>query len=131
MWNNFKSMPLILKLLTVHSLMCSMAFVFSIIPNESLSINGQPVTYAQWWASGVGAFASVVGLSLPLAAWLILRKSSVARPMYLACLIFALVLPYLIFWRSYANAAAGILLVALAALYLYKRQPVLAYFGGA
>ena len=131
MWKNFKSMPLILKFLTVHGFMCSMAFVFSIIPTHSLSIDGQPVTYAQWWASGVGAFAAIVGLSLPLAAWLMLRKSSIARPMYLACLTFALVLPYLVFWRSYGTAAGGIMFVVLAALYLYKRQPVLVYFRGA
>ena len=131
MWKNFKSMPLVLKFLTVHGLLCFMAFAFSIIPNHSLSIDEQPVTYAQWWASGVGVFASIVGLLLPLSAWLILRKSSIARPMYLACLTFALGVPYLFFWRRYGNAFAGVLFVALITLYLYKRNPVLVYFGGA
>lgn len=129
MLQNFKHMPLILKLLTAHGLLCLMLLVFSIIPNESMSIDGKAVTYEQWWSSGAGVFASAVGLALPFSAWLILKKSTLARPVYLSSLVLTLVLPYLIFWQNYGSAIFGAVLVMLVAGYLYGKQSVVAYFG--
>jgi len=129
MLQNFKHMPLILKFLTAHGLMCLMLLVFSVIPNESMSIDGKAVTYAQWWSSGAGVFASAIGLALPFSAWLILQKSTLARPVYLSSLVLTLVFPYLIFWENYGSAIAGAVLVMLVAGYLYRKQSVVAYFG--
>lgn len=106
-----------------------MLLVFSVIPNESMSIDGKAVTYAQWWSSGAGVFASAIGLALPFSAWLILQKSTLARPVYLASLVLTLVLPYLFFWQNYGSALFGMVLVTVVAGYLYKKQSVLTYFG--
>lgn len=57
MWANFSCMPKLLKFLTAHAAFCFVFFVMSVIPNDSFSIQGQHVTYAEWWSSGAGVFA--------------------------------------------------------------------------
>jgi|SRR5450432_1508775 hypothetical protein len=127
MWENFKSMPLLLKFLTGHAFVCLALLVVSAIPNNSFSIRGHAVSYSEWWSSGAGPFASLLGLVGPIIGVLLLTKSSSARLAYLGFLVLGLIVPYP-FMGVPAMALAGIAVVCVTAVYLYKWQPVQLYF---
>ncbi|MCP3701349.1 MAG: hypothetical protein GY954_00245 [Alteromonas sp.] len=127
MWNNFKSMPTLLKFFTAHALAC-VAFLFgSIIPHNSFSINGQPVTYSEWWSSGTGIYVSLLGTIMAVAGYLLLTKKQYSRQIYLFVLSLGLVVPYLKFGDNIL-AATGVFFVLLIAGYLFLRAPVREYF---
>ena len=131
MWLNFKSMPVVLKFLTFHALACCFFLVGSIVPHNSFSMDGKTVSYAVWWSLGVGAVASVIGIILPLAGFLLLKKYSYARPTYIAALVIAFISPA--GFVSFSNygfdyyAPSFVLVLAISA-YLYFRKPVKEYF---
>ena len=79
MWANFSSMPKLLKLLTANAAFCFVFFAMSVIPNGSLSIQGRHVGYAEWWSSGAGVLASLIGLVGPFVAWALASKQPYAR----------------------------------------------------
>jgi len=124
---NFKSMPKQLKFLTAFGLACFAFLVGPLIPNTALSINGRAVSSAEWWSSGVGVFASLVGLAGPIAGLLLLRKSRYARQAYLGFLALGLIVPYPLF-GSPLIAAAGAFVVCLAGVYLYASSSSQRYF---
>ena len=82
MWKNFKSMPLILKLLTAHAISCIVFLIASIIPHSSFVMYGQSVTYSEWWGSGVGVYASILGTLMASAGFLLVTKNHI-RQMFL------------------------------------------------
>lgn len=127
MWANFKSMPRFLKFLTALALFTFLFFVFSVFPIESFSINGRNVTYSEWWSSGVGPFASLLGVYGLFAGWLLLAKRPHARVCYLVFLILGLVVPYL-FIGPLAYTLVGLIVVGVGAFYLYLWQGVQVYF---
>ena len=127
MWANFKTMPGLLKFLTAQALFSFVFCIISAIPNEQLSINGRHVTYAEWWSSGAGPFASVLGIVGLFTALLFLKKGQYARVWYLVFLALAFVAPYP-FLGPPAYTFAGLVVVAVGALYLYRWQSVQVYF---
>lgn len=127
MWANFNCMPKLLKFLTVQAAFCFVFFAISVIPNDSLSIQDRHVTYAEWWSSGAGILASVIGLVGPFAAWALASKKSYARIAYLAFLALGFVAPYALFGMS-AYALPGLLVMGLGAFYMYRWQGVQVYF---
>lgn len=120
-------MPGLLKFLTAHALGMFVLLVASVIPHDSFVIYGRPVSYAEWWSSGAGPFASLLGITLPISGFLFLRRNSRARIIYLASIGIAMIAPYLIH-REPASAAFGVLLFAFGVWYLYRRPAVVAYF---
>ena len=126
MWLNFKVMPMLLKFITGHAIFC-VVFVMSAIPGGTFKINGQVVSHSEWWSSGAGPFALVLGILMPITGVLLLQKSRYARPAYIAVASLALVLPYL-FMGQLVSAFIGFVVVGLLALYLYFRRTVLHYF---
>lgn len=127
MWANFNSMPKLLKFLTVHAAFCIVFFIGSVIPNNSLSINGQHVTYAKWWSCGAGLFASLIGLAGPFVAWSLLSKWQHARLGYVVFLALAFVAPCP-FLGMLAYILPGMLAVGIGAIYMYRWQSVQVYF---
>ena len=127
MWNNFKRMPVILKFLTAHAIACIVFFIGSVIPHDGFSINNQPVTYEEWWSSGMGVFASLVGISMPLTAWQLLNRTHYSRIIYMAAIFSVMVLPY-IYIGQYNLALFGLLFVAIIYWYLYIKESTKAYF---
>ena len=127
MWVSFKEMPTPLKFITGHAIACIFLLLGSIIPHNSFSIDGQHVSYAVWWSSGAGPFASVLGVIMSMSGYLLLKRSNRARVTYLMALSVALIAPYL-FWRQFESAAFGIAIVVLVGWYLYGRQSVQVYF---
>lgn len=127
MWTSFNSMPRLLRILTAIAACCLMFLVMSVIPKASFAINGQHVTFAQWWSTGAGPFASLTGIFGPLVAWSLVAKWQYARPGCLAFLTFLFVIPYL-FFGAPSYALFGIMVVALAWYYLYRWPSVQSYF---
>jgi hypothetical protein len=127
MWANFKSMPALLKFLTAQALFSFVFFVVSVIPNDQFSINGRHVTYSEWWSSGAGPFASVLGVFGLYTAWLFLTKGQYARAWYLVFLALAFVAPYP-FLGPPAYVLVGLAVVAIGALSLHRWQSVQVYF---
>ncbi len=134
MWDNFKSMPKLLKFLTAHALACVVFFVGSVIPHGAFSIVGHPVTYYEWWGHGAGPYTAIIGILLPLGGWLMVKRSGYARLYYLGTLVVGLILPYLFFKQvrgsnfAYGLAAVGTAAVAAVAWYLYGKETSRDYF---
>jgi hypothetical protein len=98
-----------------------------VVPNDSLAIEGRHVTYAEWWSSGAGFFASLVGVFGLSAGVALLRKKPWARLLYLGFATIGLVIPYPVLGNP-AMGLVGALVVAAAGLYLFKSGSVTAYF---
>ena len=126
-WENFKSMPVLLKFLTAHAFACFAFLLVSVIPNNSFSIDGHAASYAEWWSSGAGPFASLLGLVGPIIGVLLVTKSQNARPAYLGFLALGLIVPYPVMGVP-AMALAGVVVACAVAFYLYKWQSVHSYF---
>jgi hypothetical protein len=129
MYQNFKSMPTILRFITGHALACICLLLGSIIPHDSFSINGQPATYAEWWGSGAGILASILGIIFPIAGYLFLIRSNRARLIYLVGFFIAAISPLLYFGQiQIIEALGGIIFMAIFGWYLYKANSVQTYF---
>lgn len=87
MWENFKSMPALLKFLTAHAFICFVFLIGSIIPHHYFSINGQPVSFSEWWRSGAGLLCSLIGIVFPVLGYLFLIRARHAREIYIAVLV--------------------------------------------
>ena len=120
-------MPTLLKFLTAHAFACFALLVGSVVPHRSFSIDGHAVSYTEWWSSGVGPFASLLGIVGPIVGVLLATKSQKARPAYLGFLALGLIVPYP-FMGVPAMALAGVVVICAAAFYLYKWQPAQSYF---
>lgn len=127
MWANFGSMPKLLKFLTAHAACCFVFLVISVIPIDSYAIQGQHVTYAEWWSSGAGVLASLLGIVGPFAAWALASKRPYARAVYLVFLALAFIAPCP-FFGMLAYLLPGLLVVGVGAFYMYKWQSVQVYF---
>ena len=127
MWANFDGMPKLLKFLTAHAAFSFVFLVISVIPIDSYAIQGQHVTYAVWWSSGVGVLASLIGIVGAFAAWALASKRPYARAVYLGFLALAFVAPCP-FLGELAYVLPGLLVVGVGAFYMYKSQSVQLYF---
>lgn len=127
MWENFKSMPIILKFLTAHALACIAFLIGSILPHDSFSMNGRSVTYSEWWNSGIGIYASILGALMAIAGYLLVSKKRYSRQVYLGILSFGLIAPY-IKWGKYELAGFGVLTISVIAGYLFFKASVIEYF---
>ena len=127
MWENFKSMPLILKFLTAHAIACAGFLVGSVIPHNSFLINGRSVTYVEWWSSGTGVYASVLGMLMAIAGFLLVTKNPFSRQIYLGVLSLGLVTPYFLFGEHWSSLFSLVIVIMIAA-YLLLKGSVKEYF---
>jgi hypothetical protein len=86
-WENFKSMPTLLKFLTAHAFICFVFLIGSIIPHGYFSINGRPVSFSEWWSSGAGLLCSLIGIVFPVLGYLFLVRARYARGLYVAAFV--------------------------------------------
>ena len=127
MWANFGGMPKLLKFLTAHAACCFVFLAISVIPIDSYAIQGQHVTYAEWWSSGAGVLASLLGIVGPFAAWALASKRPYARLVYLSFLALTFIAPCP-FFGMLAYVLPGLRVVGVGAFYMYKWQSVQVYF---
>lgn len=128
MWKNFDSMPKLLKFLTAHAMFCIAFLICSVIPQSGFSINGNEVTFSQWWSSGAGVFASLLGIAGPLVAYGFLTKSRHSRPAYAGFLMLAFVLTPIFMRMDPIYIPVGVLVVVLGVVCLYKLPSMRMYF---
>ncbi len=133
MWTNFKDMPFLLKLMTLHAL-TAIIMILGALPGGSHILNGQAVTYQEWIRSGTGVTSIVNAVLLPLCGVLFLRKQSRSRHLYLGVLIVNLALTFFFFDFGlfgpsiiYFYAVSAALIAGIGA-YLFSRRPVKEYF---
>lgn len=79
-WQNTKSMPFLLRLLTQGAMVAApILLLFLILPITEWKVNGRSVSYAELWSSGEGA---AIAASLALAtvgAWGLAARNLAAR----------------------------------------------------
>ena len=87
MWNNFKAMPLFMRLLAFHGSMFFVGAFVSLFPVGGFSVNGKDVSYSEWWSSGAGIEFFLVAISIGVGATCLLKKVKYARVIYFGALI--------------------------------------------
>jgi len=132
MWENFKVMPLFMKLLAVHGSMFLVGAFLSLFPIGRFSVGGQQVTYSEWWSSGTGIKFLVVALSIGVGAICLIKKVRYARTIYFVVLlgIFA-VLPVTdpVLLGRVAWFIPVAVFIGLIYWYLFHKKTVQVYFG--
>ncbi len=133
---NFNKMPSPLRFLTVHALISSVFFIFSVIPVVPVSffgISSRRVSYAEWWSSGLGISASIIGIILPISGYMLLSRNKYARVTYISSIVFACILYPLLIFGLQGESIISLILVLVAILgilsaYLYLNKSVKSYF---
>jgi len=125
--SNFLAMPILLKLMTGHALVCVILFIVSVMPYDSYGIDGCQVSQAEWWSSGMGPLMSLIGLFGFTAGISLLKKKRYARELYLAFITAGIVVPYPFMGEAWFSVI-GILIVIAAGVYLFKNGAVASYF---
>jgi hypothetical protein len=125
LWINFKEMPVILKLLTFHAALCVIA-LFVVFPVGGYRMYGKDISYMEFWRSGAVLMTVLIGILLPASAYLMLKRSSIARPFYLGsmCLILLSTLVLEITQGQFESVVPGALPLGSLTAYLYLRKPV-------
>jgi len=127
MWGNFKSMPVFLKLLTFHALVCLSIFLVSVIPRDHFVLDNHNVSYGEWWSSGAGPLCAVLGLAMAVSGLLFLSKVGFGRVVYLAIFGGCLTIPFMLS-HDFLPATMGASIAAAIGYYLFKSRGVRAYF---
>lgn len=127
MYQAFKEMPTLLKFITGHAFVCIVFFLAAVIPGIPISFDGQVMESKVLWAKGLGLPAVIVGLSLPVAGILILRRWQFSRHLYSAILLSALVGPYL-YWQQVLSLVFGVVLSCAIIGYLFLNGQSRTYF---
>ena len=113
--------------MTGHALACVIFLIVSVVPNDSFAIDGRHVSQKEWWSSGAGIFASLIGIFGLAAGVALLKKRTWARLLYLGFATIGLVIPYPVLGDPIWGLV-GAVVVAAAAFYLFKVRAATAYF---
>ncbi len=127
MYQAFKEMPILLKFMTVHALACFIFFLASVIPGIPISFNGEVMESQQLWAKGVGLYAMVIGLVMPVIGVLFLRRWQYCRQVYSVALLSVLVFPFVL-WQELTSVIFGVALSCAIIGYLFINGQARAYF---
>ena len=127
MYQAFKEMPTLLKFITTHALVCFVFFLAVVIPGIPITFNGEVMESQELWAKGLGLPTMAVGLSLPVAGILILRRWKYCRQLYSAILLSVLVGPY-VYWQEVSSLVFGVVLSCAIIGYLFLNSLSRAYF---
>lgn len=138
MLENFRKMPLPLKVMTGCTIVPIVFVLNSLVPNASFVVLGRRMTSSEWWTSGAGFATLVVGTLAAFAAFLMLRRSRNGRLVYILAAagsgVWAIVQPQNVgspnAMPASISAVASCVLTALIAIYLYGSERVKAYFAG-
>ncbi|WP_426357272.1 hypothetical protein ACPUVO_12445 [Pseudocolwellia sp. HL-MZ19] len=127
---NFKSMPPILKLITVHGVFCFLFFLSAVIPgfDVNFTYKGQPMGFDEIWQNDLGVHLILIGLFFPISAVLLLKKWQYCRQFY----SFVILTTFIV-----QNANSGsfmylpfaLIVPSLLIVYLFKYDKVKVYFG--
>ena len=126
----FKSMPLLLKLITVHGLFCFLFFLSAVIPgfDVNFTYKGQPMDFEEIWRNGLGIHLILIGLLFPISAVLILRKWQYCRQFYALVILGVFVIPNAN-GDSFIYLPFALIIPCLLIVYLFKYGKAKVYFG--
>ena len=127
-------MPLILKLLTILCFAGVLFPVFAAIPGGSFGVNGQQVSYEEFWRLGGGPVFVLAGIVLPISGYTFLKRKSWGRYLFvgffvssiIAVLILSQFLP--VYKISFADVIQYVIFIILLILYLFFDKSVKEYF---
>jgi hypothetical protein len=127
MYQAFKDMPTFLKFITAHALVCFVFFLAVVIPGIPITFNGEVMTSQDIWAKGLGLPIMAVGLSLPSAGILLLRRRQYCRHFYSITLLLVLIGPY-VYWQEVRSFIFCVVLSGAIIGYLFLNGQSRAYF---
>jgi hypothetical protein len=132
---NFAAMPKLLKLLTASGI--AIVLVPITMTFRPTRVSGREVAPAEWWSSGAGPLVAVACAFIATAAFLVLRRSRLGRPLFVLAALAQVALVPLGLRIAGAHDAVPVpwlllhlVLVALLGLYLSKSGAVRKYFRG-
>ncbi|MBY6212796.1 hypothetical protein KUV95_14655 [Microbulbifer agarilyticus] len=120
-------MPILLKFITGHALVCFVFFLAVVIPGVPITFNGELMESQELWARGVGLPTIAVGLSLPVAGMLILRRWQYCRQLYSIIILSVLIAPYA-YWQEIPSLIFGVVLSCAIIGYLFLNRQARAFF---
>lgn len=125
----FKDMPTLLKFITVHALLCFALFVVVVvIPGIPITFNGEIIDSSELWVRGLGLPTVVIGLTMPIAGFLMLKRWQYSRQFYAFLLVSFMVGPYVV-WQQLVPMVFGVVLSCAIIGYLFINREVRVYFG--
>ncbi|SCZ54426.1 hypothetical protein SAMN03097708_00968 [Thiohalomonas denitrificans] len=128
MYQAFKDMPPFLKFLTVHALACIFIFLAVVIPGVPITFEGEVMESSDLWTRGLGLPTAFIGLAMPVAGGLFLKRWRYSRQLYAGLMVSVLVAPYVI-WQQLLPAVFGVITSCAIIAYLFINQKARAYFG--
>ena len=128
----FGEMPILLKFICSISLFAILFALVSIVPILTYQIEGQTVTYSDWWKSGAGISATVLGISLFYTGIGILNKKQWSRYMFPIILAISSILPpFFDIAQTVVYSVWNLLWCMLLIGYLFKSKAVIKYYKNA
>lgn len=127
MYHAFQEMPMLLKFITAHALFCFVFFLAVVIPGIPITVDGEVMESSELWSEGLGLPTAAVGLAMPIAGVLILKRWHYSRQFYALILVSVLVAPYLV-WQQIVLALFGVVLSCAIISYLFINRKARAYF---
>ena len=133
---NLVAMPKVLMLLTLGAVIVVAFVIRTLVPDDSINAFGREISTSDWWSSGAGAVGLMVGLTLSVAAVMMLRRASGGRLVYVTGWVGISVSAPIIAKLTGTNSSAQLppLIANLAItigifIYLYVSKDVRSYFG--
>lgn len=125
----FGEMPIPLRLICFISLLAIIFAFGSIVPLSTYRIDGQTVTYSDWWKSGAGIYATALGISLFYSGIGILNKKNWSRYTFpIILIIFSILPPFSNFDETVVHGLWNFLWCMLLIGYLSKSKAVTEYY---
>ncbi|MEP4889688.1 MAG: hypothetical protein ABJV04_06650 [Aliiglaciecola sp.] len=130
MFNSFKEMPSVLKVLTGMALFCILLLLKALIPGMfgTFSYNGEILEYPQIWERGFGVPLILIGSFMPMAGISLLWRLKFSRQFYCVVVALAILTPSLLAANYYALAFFAIIPSAIT-VYLFMSNKVRRYYG--
>jgi hypothetical protein len=131
MWENFKSMPLFLKVITFHGGIFLIAAITSLFPIGVFELNGSKVAYREWWMSGAGLEFFAVAGSIGIGAICLLTKIANAQKFYFSIYLLVIFITSITtptYLTSISSLAAFIFSALFLYWYLFHKNTVKVYF---
>ncbi|WP_394173648.1 hypothetical protein [Thalassotalea litorea] len=129
MLNAFKDMPIVLKFITAHALICSCFALVAIVPGIPVEINGVRMESQGIWEKDWGIPLVATGLALPIIGLLFLNRWKYSRQIYAVALFgvfFLLNMTSLI--QKPAYLLFPLIVVGVLTSYLFLNKKVRDYF---
>jgi hypothetical protein len=127
---SFKSMPLLMRFITGHALLCFFFLLKASIPQMGgdFSYKGQIMGFQEIWQNGLGVYLLLLGSAFPLSGVLMLRKWQYSRQLYSVVLLSAFIVPNANS-DSLVYLPLALIIPCLLITYLFKYSKVRQYYG--